>query len=100
MRNDRSLKESPRATELSAQDARYLAVLAVTGGYLQVIAWAARVESARAQVAAGRTTYQQAVDRHSAGLSARIDHLHGRPAFRYRRLPVPVRLRAPWHRRP
>ncbi|HEY7388930.1 MAG TPA: TolC family protein [Bryobacteraceae bacterium] len=73
LRNYRSSKESLRATQFSAQDARDLVALAVTGGYLNIIAAAARIDSARAQVAAAQAVYKQAVDRHDAGLAARID---------------------------
>ena len=73
IRNYRSSQAAVRATELSQQDARDLVVLAVTGGYLQVIASGARVDSARAQVATAQATYQQAVDRQAAGVAPRID---------------------------
>ncbi len=73
LRNYRASQQNVRATELSSQDARDLVVLAVTGGYLQVISAAARIDSARAQVATAQATYQQAVDRRNAGVAARID---------------------------
>jgi outer membrane protein TolC len=73
LRNYRASEQLLRATQLSAQDARDLVVLAVTGGYLSIIAAAARIDSARAQVATAQATYQQAVDRHDAGVAARID---------------------------
>jgi outer membrane protein TolC len=73
LKNYRASQESSRAVQLSAQDARDLVVLAVTGGYLQVIAAGSRVESARAQVATAQASYQQAVDRHAAGVVPRID---------------------------
>jgi len=73
LRNYRATGETLRATQLSAQDARDLVVLAVTGGYLSIISAAARIDSARAQVATAQATYQQAVDRHNAGVTARID---------------------------
>lgn len=73
LRNYRAAQQGLRATELSAQDARDLVSLAVTGAYLSVISAAARIDSARAQVAASQALYQQAVDRHDAGLAARID---------------------------
>src|SRR5579883_53913 len=72
-RNYRASQQAERATELSAQDARDIIVLAVTSGYLGVTASAARVESIRAQVATAQATYQQAADRHATGLAARID---------------------------
>jgi outer membrane protein TolC len=73
LNNYRATRENAKSTEFSAQDARDLIALAVTGGYLQVIASAARVDSARAQVATAQQTYKQAVDRHDAGVAARID---------------------------
>ena len=73
LRNYRASRENVRASQLAAQDARDLVVFAVTGAYLQVIASMARVDSVRAQVATARATYQQAVDRHNAGLAARIE---------------------------
>jgi outer membrane protein TolC len=73
LRNYRSSQQSLKSTQYSAQDARDLVVLAITGGYLNIIAAAARIDSARAQVTAAQAVYQQAVDRHDAGLAARID---------------------------
>lgn len=73
LRNYRASKENVRSAQLAAQDARDLIVLAVTGGYLQVIAARARVETTRAQVATAQATYQQAVDRQAAGVAPRID---------------------------
>jgi outer membrane protein TolC len=73
LRNYRSSQENVRAETFSAKDARDLIVLAVTGAYLQVVASRAQVESARAQVATAQATYKQAVDRHDAGVAARID---------------------------
>jgi outer membrane protein TolC len=73
LRNFRASEQEVRATKLAAQDARDLVVLAVTGGYLSIIAASARIESARAQVTSAQALYQQAVDRHNAGVAARID---------------------------
>jgi len=72
-RNYRAVEQSEKATELSAQDARDIIVLAVTNGYLGITSSAASVESIRAQVTTAQATYQQAVDRHTSGLAARID---------------------------
>jgi outer membrane protein TolC len=72
-RNYRAARQNVDAVRFAAQDARDLVVLAVTGAYLQVIASATRVDSVRAQVDTARATYQQAADRHNAGLAARID---------------------------
>jgi outer membrane protein TolC len=73
LRNYRASQQNLRATELSAQDSRDLVVLAVTGGYLSIIAASARIDSARAQVNSAQALYQQAFDRHNAGVAARID---------------------------
>jgi outer membrane protein TolC len=72
-RNYRSAQESVRSTQFSAQDARDLIVLAVTGGYLQVVSAVTRVTTVQAQVATAQATYQQAVDRHNAGVAPLID---------------------------
>jgi outer membrane protein TolC len=73
LRTYQSTRETRRAADLSVQVARDLVVYTVTAGYLQVIAESARVESAKVQVASAQAIYQQALDRFSAGLSARID---------------------------
>jgi outer membrane protein TolC len=72
-RNYQASKENVKANQFSAQDARDLVVLAVTGTYLQIIASRARVDAARAQVATAQTAFQQATDQHNAGVAARID---------------------------
>jgi outer membrane protein TolC len=71
--NCRSAKENLRANELSARDARDLVVLAVGGAYLQVIAAAARVSSARAQLETANALYQQTSQQRNVGLVAQID---------------------------
>jgi outer membrane protein TolC len=73
LRNYRGAKENLQAVQFAAQDARDLIVLAVAGGYLQIIAAAARVETTRAQVTTAEATYRQAVDRRIAGVAPRID---------------------------
>jgi len=73
LRNYRAAQEDTRSVRFAAEDARDLIALAVTGGYLEVIASTARIASTRAQVDTALATYQQAVDRHNAGLNARID---------------------------
>jgi outer membrane protein TolC len=72
-RNYQAAKQSERASQLSAKDARELVVLAVGGSYLQVVSTAARVASQRAQVANAEAIYQQAQVRKAAGTNARID---------------------------
>ncbi len=73
VRNYRSSKESALAGKLSVRDSRDLVILAVGTSYLQVVAIAARVESARAQLETARALYDQAVNQNRAGLNARID---------------------------
>ncbi len=73
LRNYRSSSEQLRATQLSTADARDLVTLAVAGGYLEIIAAAARVEATRAQVATAQASFRQAQDRLSAGVVPRID---------------------------
>lgn len=73
LRSYQSSRESQRAATFSVQDARDIVVYVVTAGYLQVIADLANVESAKSQVASAQAIAQQASDRLTAGLSARID---------------------------
>jgi outer membrane protein TolC len=69
----RATQQNMKATQLSAEDVRDLIALSVTGAYLQIVANGAQVISGRAQVATAQATYQQAADRHNAGVAARID---------------------------
>ena len=71
--NLRSASESVKASILGAKNSRDLIVLAVGGGYLQVIAAKARVAAAAAQVESSTAIYQQAADRFESGLNARVD---------------------------
>jgi len=73
IRNYRSSKETTHAARFDIRDSKDLVILGVGGSYLLVMASAARVESARAQVETSRALYDQAVDRNRAGLNARID---------------------------
>jgi outer membrane protein TolC len=72
-RNWRSSQENARAAQLSIRDSRDLVALAVSGTYLQLIASAARIETAKAQIERAGAVYQQAVDRNRSGLNAHID---------------------------
>jgi len=72
-RNYSASKELERASTLSAKDARELVVVAVAGGYLQVIATSARIDSQRAQVANAQAVYDQSQIRKEAGTNAKID---------------------------
>jgi outer membrane protein TolC len=71
--NYRAAKENLRANEMSASDARDLVVLAVGGAYLQVIAAAARVQSAGAQLETANALYRQTSEQRNVGLVAQID---------------------------
>lgn len=73
LRNWKALKESERASVLSAKDAREIVVLAVGGTYLQTVAAASRVGSQQAQVDNAQAVYNQALVRKEAGTNARID---------------------------
>ena len=71
--NYRAAQESQRATQLSAQDARDLVVLAAGGAYLQVIAAKARVQSAQAQIETANAVYQQTQMQFQFGKAPQID---------------------------
>lgn len=71
--NERAAKENVRSAQSSARDARDLVVFATAGAYLQVIAAAARVQSAHAQLETANALNQQAVQQHNVGLVAQID---------------------------
>jgi outer membrane protein TolC len=71
--NYRSAKESVRANEQSARDARDLVVLGVGGAYLQVLAAQARVRTERAQVETAQALFDQASQQRAAGVLALTD---------------------------
>ncbi len=73
LNNYKAARESSRAAQLSAEDARDLVVLAVGGTYLQVIAAKARVQSARAQLDTANALYDQAAQQRKAGVLAQVD---------------------------
>jgi len=73
LNNYRSSKETLRANELFAEDARDLVALAVGGAYLQVIAAQARVDASRAQLATADALYDQALQQRNVGLVAQTD---------------------------
>ena len=73
LNNYRSSKEILRANQLSAQDARDLVVLAVTGAYLQVIAAQARLESSRAQLGTARALFDQTSQQFQFGKAPQLD---------------------------
>jgi outer membrane protein TolC len=71
--NYRSAADNLRASELSAEDARDLVVLAAGGAYLQVISAKARVESARAQLDTANALFQQSSQQRAVGVASQID---------------------------
>lgn len=73
LRNYRAAKDITAATTNTVLDGRDLVVLAVGGSYLQTIAAAARVDSARAQVDTAQAVYTQATRQNEAGVNAQID---------------------------
>lgn len=72
-RNMRASREDEHSAQLSLKDSRELVTLAVVGSYLQIIAAAARIQTANAQIQSAQAVYDQAVDRNRSGLNARID---------------------------
>lgn len=69
----KSVKAEVRASEASLKDIRETVVLAVGNLYLQAEADAARVESARAQIATAEALVRLAEDQKAAGIVAGID---------------------------
>jgi outer membrane protein TolC len=69
----RSARESARAAELSWADSRDLVVVVVGAAYYQVVASAARVETAQAQLKASRSLEDLAGNRLRSGLAPAID---------------------------
>ncbi len=74
-------KHNFEAANLSAQDARDLVVLTVGNAYLTVIADAALVQSALAQVDTSKVSLDQAVGNHEAGTAPLLDELRARVDF-------------------
>ncbi len=73
LNNYRSAKDVARAGQLSTQDARDLVVLGVAGQYLQVIAAAARLESASAQLETAKALDDRTVKQLHFGTAAQLD---------------------------
>ncbi len=69
----RAQKITEQASALSTRDARDVVVYAVGVAYLQVVASAARVETAKAQLASARELDQQTADQLKNGVSPEID---------------------------
>jgi outer membrane protein TolC len=71
----RARKTAEQASALNIKDARDVVVLAVGTAYLQVIASAARVETAKAQLASAKELDQQTGDRVKSEVAPEIDSL-------------------------
>jgi outer membrane protein TolC len=71
----RARKSDEQASSLSVQDSRDVVVFAVGTAYLQVIASAARVETARAQLASSGELDQQTANRVKNEVSPEIDSI-------------------------
>lgn len=71
----RARKSDEQASSLSVQDSRDVVVFAVGTAYLQVIASAARVETARAQLASAGELDQQTANRVKNEVSPEIDSI-------------------------
>jgi outer membrane protein TolC len=71
----RARKSDERASTLSIQDSRDVVVFAVGTAYMQVIASAARVETAKAQLASARELDEQTANRVKNEVSPEIDSL-------------------------
>ena len=78
LRNYMAQKHNFQAANLSAQDARDMVVLTVGNAYLLVIADAARVQSAQAQVDTSKVSLNQAQSNHEAGTAPLLDELRAR----------------------
>lgn len=71
-------KHDFQSAKLSAQDARDMVVLTVGNAYLTVIADAARIQAAQADVNTSKVSLNQAVQNHKAGVSPLLDELRAR----------------------
>ena len=78
LQNYLAQKHNFQAAQLSAEDARDLVVLTVGNAYLTVIADAARVQAAQAQVDTSKVSLDQAVGNHQAGTAPLLDELRAR----------------------
>jgi outer membrane protein TolC len=81
----RASTHSETVAQLNLKDARELVVLATGNEYLQGIAEAARVETARAQVETAEALYKKAVAEFEAGTIPAIDSLRAQVQFQTRR---------------
>jgi len=80
--NLRQSQASEAAAQMSAEDARQLIILAVSGTYLRVLASKANVVSQEAQVKQAEATYRQSVNQYEAGTTPVIDRNRNFVEFR------------------
>lgn len=73
LNNYKAAKETLEANQRSAEDARDLVVLGVTGAYLQLVTAQAKVAAARAQLESANAVYQETVQQFQFGKIAQID---------------------------
>ena len=78
LQNYLAQKHNFAAAQLSIRDARDLVVLTVGNAYLTVIADAARVQAAQAQVDTSKVSLDQASENHKAGTAPLLDELRAR----------------------
>jgi outer membrane protein TolC len=78
LQNYLATKHDFQAANLSVEDARQMVVLTVGNAYLLVIADAANIQAAQAQVATSKVSLDQAVANHQAGVSPLLDELRAR----------------------
>ncbi|PYV57065.1 MAG: TolC family protein [Acidobacteria bacterium] len=74
----RGASENEKAAHLDYKNARETVVLATGNAYLQVLAGAARVDVAQAQVTTAQALYSKAADQQNAGVIPAIDSLRAR----------------------
>ena len=82
--NFRASREDVKAAVLSIKNARDLVVEAVGTAYLQIIADAARIVAANAEIEADNAVYMNAVHRHDAGTAIGIDVLRSQVELKQR----------------
>ena len=82
--NFRASREDLKASVLSVKNARDLVVQAVGDSYLQMIADDARITATRAEIAADEAVYDNAVQRHNAGVAIGIDVLRSQVELKQR----------------
>jgi outer membrane protein TolC len=82
--NTHAATENLKSAESTYKDARDLVILSVGYSYLQVVADAARIDTASAQVETAQALYDQASDQVKAGTSPAIDGLRAQVELKIR----------------